>query len=68
MTSYPCDKYEQITPSYLLSVNYYFSSVTISFRYFLSRSAKNKGNMKATDTTFELKDIDIKVFESALGS
>ena len=23
MTSYPCNKYEQITPSYLLSVKYY---------------------------------------------
>ena len=28
MTSYPCNKYEQITPSYLLSVNFSESLVT----------------------------------------
>ena len=38
----------------------------------MSRSAKNKGNMNATGTGFEVKDVrqvmDFKVFKSALGS
>ena len=31
MTSYPCNKYEQITPSYLLSVNYRYTDGLIVF-------------------------------------
>ena len=53
-------------------LHYYFLSLSISFLYFLSRSGRNKGNMNATGTCFELKDLeqvmDFKVFESALGS
>ena len=33
MTSYPCNKYEQITPSYLLSVNYIPLPVTTVDRW-----------------------------------
>ena len=53
-------------------LHHYFSSISISFLYFFYRSAKNKGNMNATDTAFELNDVrqvmDFRVFESALGS
>ena len=34
MTSYPCNKYEQITPSYLLSVKYIY----IYIFYFLTKT------------------------------
>ena len=53
-------------------LHYYFLSISISFLYFLSGSARNKGNMNRTGICFELKDVeqvmDFKVFESALGS
>ena len=40
MTSYPCNKYEQITPSYLLSVNWSNGKKIMTF---------NTGNTKGTD-------------------
>ena len=50
----------------------YFLSISISFLYFLSRSARNKGRKNATDTDFELENVmqfmGFRVFESALGS
>ena len=53
-------------------LHYYFLSFSISVLNFLSRSTKNKGNINATGTYFELKDVDqvmdFKVFESALRS
>ena len=53
-------------------LHHYFSSISISFLYFFYRSARNKGNMNATDTGFEVKDVrqvkDFKVLESAPGS
>ena len=36
-------------------LHYYFSPVSISFLYFLSGSARTKGNMNGTGTCFELK-------------
>ena len=50
------------------TLHHYFSSISISFSYFLSRSTKKKGNMNTTGTAFEMKDTDFTVFESALGS
>ena len=53
-------------------LHYYFLSRSLTFLYFLSRSARNKGNKNATGTGIELEDIrqfmHLRVFESALGS
>ena len=53
-------------------LHYYFLSLSISFPYFFSRSARNKGNMNASVTGFEVKNVrqvmDFNVFESPLGS
>ena len=50
----------------------FFLSSSLSFPYFSSRSAGNKGKMNATGTGFVLQDVtkfmDFIVFESALGS
>ena len=35
-------------------LHYYFLSISISFLYFLSRLARNKGNKNGTRTDFEL--------------
>ena len=42
MTSYPCNKYEQITPSYRLSVKYNSEKdKMINLRYFFSLETKD---------------------------
>ena len=50
-----------LTPSFRnkhipYKLHYYSSAFSISILYFLSGSTKNKGNIKATGTAFELKD------------
>ena len=53
-------------------LHYYFIYISISFLYFLSSSARNKGNKNVTGTGFQLKDVtkfmEFRVFESALGN
>ena len=38
-------------------LHYHFLSISVSFLYFLSRSARNKGNKKATGTGFEFENL-----------
>ena len=38
-------------------LHYNFLSISISFLYFLSRSARNKGNINAIDTCVVLEDV-----------
>ena len=49
-----------------------FLSISILFLYFLFKSARDKLNMNATGTSFDLEDVmqfmDFKEFESALMS
>ena len=56
----------------LYKLHYYFLSISISFLFFLSKSARNEGKMNATGTSFEVKDVrqvmDFQVFESVPGS
>ena len=53
-------------------LHYHFLSISVSFLYFLSRLARNKGNKKATGMGFEFENLtqlmDFRAFESTLGS
>ena len=60
MTSYPCNKYEQITPSYLLSVKYIFDK-NFSNCYFITLEVTLIHTVDIEDNKYYLNNIMEKV-------